>query len=52
MPDRVDELGLGVGILRDPALHTEAERVATFEACGLGDRATYYRWKKKLQAVQ
>jgi hypothetical protein len=41
-----------VQILGDPAFGTEAERVAVFEARGLGDRATYYRWKKKLQAAQ
>ena len=40
-----------VEILRDPALHTEAQRVAAFEAKGLGDRATYFRWKKRLQAT-
>jgi hypothetical protein len=38
-----------VGILSDATLHTEAARVAAFEAKGLGDRATYFRWKKKLQ---
>jgi hypothetical protein len=40
-----------VGIMRDVTLHTEAARVAAFQAKGLGDRATYFRWRKKLQAA-
>ena len=37
-----------VRIVRDSRLASEAERVARFEAEGLGDRATYCRWKQKL----
>ena len=61
-PDRWQEqlltiMGIGdpwcrfVRIVRDSQLASEAERVARFESEGLGDRATYYRWKKKLAAV-
>ena len=37
-----------IRIVHDTQLASEAERVARFESEGLGDRATYYRWKKKL----
>ena len=45
-----DQWGRFVRIVHDSRLASEAERVACFEAEGLGDRATYYRWKKKLSA--
>jgi hypothetical protein len=37
-----------VQLLSAPGFATEAERVAEFTSQGFGDRATYYRWKKKL----
>ena len=39
-----------VAIVRNDGLGSEGQRVATFESAGLGDRATYYRWKRKLAA--
>jgi hypothetical protein len=38
-----------VRIIHDQSYAGEAERVAEFEALGLGDRSTYYRWRKKLR---
>jgi hypothetical protein len=38
-------------LLEDARYRTQEERAAVFESMGLGDRSTYYRWKKKLDAV-
>jgi hypothetical protein len=38
-------------LLEDARYRTQEERAAVFESMGLGDRSTYYRWKKKLDAA-
>jgi len=38
-------------LLDDARYRTQEERAVAFESMGLGDRSTYYRWKKKLEAA-
>lgn len=38
-------------LLDDARYQTQEERAAAFVSMGLGDRSTYYRWKKKLEAA-
>lgn len=38
-------------LLVSPAFAGDAERIAAFESAGHGSRATFYRWKKRLETA-
>lgn len=38
-------------LLDDARYRSQEERATAFESMGLGDRSTYYRWKKKLETA-